>query len=260
MNPKWSSRFELKHPGSGKWVFVPTTASIEAGEKIRKLIANRWKVPPYYYHLRAGGHVEALRAHLRHSHFLHIDIKDFFGSINRSRVGRALREYVQHEEAREMANASTVRDPADKNRYFLPYGFVQSPMVASLCLSKSRLGTYLDNLHAMDGVSLSVYVDDIIISSDDPKVCTSILSELGAAAEKANFTLNEAKQQGPAPVITAFNIVLEHAGMRVDEPRLQAFAVKLKEPTSQSQRAGIISYVKSVSPEQGAALADDSPA
>ena len=238
-------------------MFVPTMESIEAGEKIRKLIASRWKVPPYYYHLRAGGHVEAIRSHLHHSHFLHIDIKDFFGSINRSRVGRALREYVRHEEAREIANTSTVRDPSDKNRYFLPYGFVQSPMVASLCLDKSRLGTYLDKLQAMDSVSLSVYVDDIIISCDDAQLCASILSELGAAAEKANFTLNASKQEGPAPTITAFNIVLEHAGMRIGEKRLQAFLAKLEEPTGQSQRAAIISYVKSVSPEQGIALANE---
>ena len=87
MNPKWSSKFELK---PGKWVFVPTPEAVTTGKKIKKTIEKCWRPPAYFFHLRVGGHVEALRSHLNHDNFLRVDIKDFFGSISRTRVTRCL--------------------------------------------------------------------------------------------------------------------------------------------------------------------------
>ena len=252
MIQKWASKFELK---PGKWVFVPTLDSIDAGSKIKKAIEAFWTPPPYYFHLRSGGHVEAIKSHLGHTSFLHIDIQDFFGSINRSRVTRCLRPKFGYEIAREMANASTVRHPNEKNRYIVPYGFVQSQIVAALCLDESTLGTYLDKLSKMKDVSLSVYVDDIIISCNDPQLSALILERIDAAAERARFILNAGKQEGPAGAITAFNILVNSDSMKIETGRLKKFTEDLALATSEHQRAGILSYVKSVNVEQGAALA-----
>lgn len=251
MVPKWSSKFELK---PGKWVFVPTDESKAVGAEIKKSIKEFWSPPAYYYHLRSGGHVEAVKTHLWQTTFLHVDIQDFFGSINRSRVTRHLKANFPYDVAREMANASTVRHPDDKTRYIVPYGFVQSQIVAALCLDTSRLGRYLDRISRMKDVALSVYVDDIIVSCNDPGQATSILDGLNAAAESAGFTLNPEKQEGPAAAITAFNILVANASMEIDGDRLTKFAEALSAASTEHQRAGILSYVKSVNPAQSDSL------
>lgn len=251
MIPKWTFKFELK---PGKWVFVPTSDSIKTGSKIKKAIETCWTPPPYYFHLRSGGHVAAIKSHLAHTSFLHIDIQDFFGSINRSRVTRCLRSKLGYNIAREMASASTVRHPNDKNRYIVPFGFVQSQIVAALCLDESGLGIYLKKLSKLKDVSLSVYVDDIVISCNDPQLNALILQEIGDASEKSRFKLNADKQQGPAGAITAFNILVTSDSMQIEPGRLQKFAESFAISTSEYQRAGILSYVQSVNAEQASAL------
>ena len=67
--------------------------------------------------------------------------------------------------ARAWANASTVRPPDDEKRYMLPYGFVQSPILASLALGESRLGKRLCTIAELPQTAVSVYVDDIIVSN-----------------------------------------------------------------------------------------------
>lgn len=251
MVPKWSSKFELK---PGKWVFVPTEESKATGAKIKAAIQGCWSPPPYYYHLRSGGHVEAVKSHLGHTTFLHVDIQDFFGSINRSRVTRNLKAKVSYEVAREIANASTVRHPDEKSRYIIPYGFVQSQIMAALCLDQSRLGTYLDKVYKSEDVALSVYVDDIIVSCNDIDHANTILDRLNSAAKSAGFTLNPGKQQGPAAEITAFNILVANASMEIDAQRLAKFVEALAATSSEHEKNGILSYVKSVNVAQSDSL------
>lgn len=76
-----------------------------------------------------------------------MDIADFFGSVSRSRISRVLKELFPHADARRMATVSTVQRPDDATRQILPYGFIQSPLLASLALHKSGPGKYLDELH-----------------------------------------------------------------------------------------------------------------
>jgi hypothetical protein len=251
MNLKWSSKFELK---PGKWVFVPTAEAVIEGKSIKKAIEKCWGPPSYYFHLRAGGHVEALRSHLAHDNFLRIDIQDFFGSINRTRVTRCLKDKFSYAIARSYANASTVPDPVIAKRTIIPFGFVQSQIVAAVCLAESALGICLDKLSLNPAVALTAYVDDIIISTSDTVLLEQVLKKIEIAAEKAHFDLNAGKQEGPATAITAFNIVLAKGLMKVDAERIKQFEEALKTATSDSQRAGIKSYVASVNAAQGLAI------
>jgi hypothetical protein len=146
VNQKWSSKFELKNPGSGKWVFVPTAETVALGKQIKKAIEDCWTPPSYFFHLREGGHVEALKSHLGNSSFVRMDVANFFGSINRSRITRCLKSKVGYPKAREWANASTVKQPGGAEGYIVPFGFVQSQILASLCLSESALGVCLGKL------------------------------------------------------------------------------------------------------------------
>jgi hypothetical protein len=87
----WVHRFERK---PGRWVFEPSEEAREEGAEIKALIESHWKPPSFYFHLRQGGHVAALRAHLASTWFVKLDIADFFGSVSRSRIARLLKEFV----------------------------------------------------------------------------------------------------------------------------------------------------------------------
>src|ERR1700712_4044460 len=143
MPAKWVHRFEAK---PGRWVFNPSPEARAEGAEIKAAVEKNWKAPAYYYHLRNGGHVAALRSHLASRFFVKLDLSDFFGSISRSRVSRTLKTFYSHAVARQMATSSTVRHPDNPGRTILPYGFVQSPLLASLVLHKSSLGKFLEAL------------------------------------------------------------------------------------------------------------------
>lgn len=216
MSAKWDSRFELK-PGS--WVFVPTEESIQAGIEIKAAIEEHWSPPRNYFHLREGGHVEALKSHLENKYFIHLDIQDFFGSINRTRITRCLKEMFGYAHARGLANLSTVVHPErDGRQFILPFGFVQSPLIASICLQKSALGTCLNRIKSQ-GITVSIYVDDIVISGPDGNDLLPLLSEIKQAAKRAGFSLNASKEEGPSERISAFNIELSHQSLVIRHDR-----------------------------------------
>lgn len=54
----WLSKFEIKR---NSWVFVPTKDTIVYGKEIKQIIESNWSIPKYYFHLRSGGHVKALK-------------------------------------------------------------------------------------------------------------------------------------------------------------------------------------------------------
>jgi hypothetical protein len=248
MPAKWKTRFQLK-PGS--WVFVPTKETVSSGLEIKQAIEKGWKPPRYYFHLKDGGHVRALQSHIHHTSFLHLDIRDFFGSINRTRVTRCLKSLFGYCDARAMANESTIFHPDEKGRRtILPFGFVQSPIVASMCLYQSALGRCLHRLNQLKDVQVSVYVDDIVVSTDSHELTTEALGQLTEASKKAGFALNTEKQEGPADSITAFNIDLSHLALVIEPERFARFLEDYKGSDSEFQRNGILGYLNSVNAKQ----------
>ena len=134
----WIHKFELK---PDCWVFVPSEESLQHGREIKKEIESTWVAPHYYSHLRPGGHVAALRSHIGNKLFIRADVNQFFNSINRTRVTRVLHSiFRDFNKARTAACTSVVTNPnSAKTGFILPFGFVQSPIIASLCLSKSSV-------------------------------------------------------------------------------------------------------------------------
>jgi hypothetical protein len=250
MHPKWIHRYELK---PGRWVFHPSPEAKEIGTKIKTQVEAVWTVPDYFFHLRAGGHLRALQVHMGQTSFIHLDIQDFFGCVNRSRVTRCLTPHFGYTNARLMANNSTVRHPADLGKFMLPYGFVQSPLLASLAFAQSKLGSCLSMLRG-EGYCVSVYVDDIIISAGSDGALHACWPEIQSAAESAKFVLNPKKQQGPGPMVTAFNIELSHGSLRLHSGRFNEFKSAYQAASNPYERDGIFGYVQSVNPYQSTRL------
>src|SRR5258707_471389 len=102
--------YKFKYPARGKIIYVPTEACERRGSLVVDHINNTVDFPEYFYHYSAGGHVSALREHKQHSLFFRIDIQNFFYSINRTRVTRALRN-CRMAGASTLAKWSTVTNP-----------------------------------------------------------------------------------------------------------------------------------------------------
>lgn len=246
MTHKWTHRYQLK---PGRWVFVPSEEAKRAGGHIKREVAAKWKAPDFYFHLRAGGHIAAVRSHASSTFFYRADLDDFFARVNRSRITRCLKSLFPYPDARAMASESVVKRPA-LDGYVLPYGFVQSPILASLALDMSKLGSFLRKLYARKDLIVSVYVDDIIISSDDEPTLREIAGQLDQFANAALFPISAIKIEGPALGITAFNIELSHEMLRITEARLAGLRAAYQAATSDNGKAGIFSYVESVNTDQ----------
>lgn len=132
----------------------------------------------------------------------------------------------------------------------LPFGFVQSPIVASICLFKSGLGRHLGTLAKSKDAVVSVYMDDIIISLKEKPLASQVVADVKKAAVKSNFELNDAKEEGPSDEITSFNINLSHNHLAITSERIIQFASDYANADNDFQREGFKRYIASVNPEQ----------
>lgn len=252
ITPKWESRFQLDN---GTWVFVPNSEMRLYGRELKNRIESLWAPPINYFHLRLGGHVLALRQHLNNHYFARADIQNFFGQINKSRLSRNLKSYLPYTEARDIAVNSTVVFPeSSPKRYILPYGFVQSPILAALCLDKSALGTAINTISS--DVTITVYVDDLVLSGTNEQKVADALEYLKNKGVTAKFSFNPSKLEGPATKVTSFNIELSHHKLEIAEYRMQRFKTALEGELSEPQIEGILGYVKSVNFSQFRELLD----
>lgn len=246
-NPRWRTKFKVK---DHSWVFVPTTNTVTYGKLVKNSIEEKWKPPQNYYHLRDGGHIRALKSHLQDQYFIHVDIDNFFGNINRSKVTRALKDFFPYDLARRISIDSTVRLPeVSEKKYILPFGFIQSPVIASLCLYKSRLGGYLEHL-GYKGIMVSVYMDDIIISGNNKDILTNIIKDIDIIAQKSKLPFNENTEEMPNTRVTAFNINLSNNHLEITNDRMREFAEAFILAENDFQRDGIINYIDSVNSSQ----------
>lgn len=224
----------------GKRVFVPNEKGYTIGYHVKSLVERATAIEPFYFHLLDGGHVAALHVHRKNQYFARADLKNFFYSISRNRVARALHE-IGVPKAGYYAKCSCVKNPYNVPSYSLPYGFVQSPILATLVLSQSVLGAFLQKIH--DEITVSVYMDDIAISSPTLEPMKEAFNQLKIKIEEANFQINLEKTKNPLDFMQIFNCNLEINHVSVTQIRKKLFDEKIR---SAESRASFDIYCKSV--------------
>jgi hypothetical protein len=226
----------------GKSVYVPTKASIDRGKMIISRVAKRYAPHPIFYHIgKRGGHVAALRRHLVSTYFSRFDLTNFFGNVVRAKVCSALRDIgFSNRVAFAWATDSCV---VKDGRKFLPQGFPQSPLLATLVLEHSALGTKLVELS--NQVLVTVYMDDLILSASTVEDVTAASEQVLAAAAGAHFPVSENKTALAQGTVEAFNCQLTHHAMRLTAQRLDQFASQWRGGTVASQQ-GIDRYVEAI--------------
>ncbi|RVD43115.1 hypothetical protein EN742_05920 [Mesorhizobium sp. M4A.F.Ca.ET.020.02.1.1] len=208
--------FDYSFKLGGKPVFKPSDFGRKIGYDIKAQVEEAYQFDPFVFHFLPGGHVAALHAHRQRKFFARIDIERFFYGIGRSRVMHALRA-IGLARSEHYAKWSTVKNPYGDPSYALPYGFVQSPILASLALMTSPVGNYLRGLP--DDILKSVYMDDIALSGNDLDALTVAFNGLVAVLADSGFQINGDKTRPPAAAMDVFNCDLSFGEAVVREDR-----------------------------------------
>jgi len=225
---------------NGKPAFAPSGLGRRIGKDVKDRVERAFHFEDFFYNLRKGGHVAALHAHRSQKYFAKFDIENFFYSIARNRVARSLRS-ISVSRAGHYSKWSCVKNPYKIPSYALPYGFVQSPILAALVLAQSPLG---DALRKLSGsVTVAVYVDDISLSSNDLPALCDAFEEISMAFAPSSFKANDAKTVEPCEVLSVFNCYLSMGRAMVLTERIAEFYASPRSPAS---IAGFQSYVDSV--------------
>lgn len=221
--------FRYSYWSNGKPIFVPNDFSVELGNSLKSLVTERYAFDEFIYHFKDGSHVVALHQHRNNSLFCRVDISRFFYSIKRNRVKRVLKS-IGVPRPEFYAKWSTVKNPFEGGGYVLPYGFVQSTILATLVLSESPIGVYLR--HLPDTITPSVYMDDLCLSGQDEAELRSAFEGLIASVAEAGFSLNGDKTREPATQIDIFNCSLENGRTAVLPARIAEFFSEERDPAA----------------------------
>jgi hypothetical protein len=244
----YARRYEIKPE---RWVFEPTTNGKSFGSDVIRWVERRWRPPTHFFHFKKGGHVAAMRLHTNASYFLYFDLSAFFHSVTRTKVARSLK-YVKFSfrECLDIARQSTVRIP-NYDGYRLPYGYVQSTILSTIVLDRSLLGSTLKKLKR-DKLNVSIYVDDVLISSNHLFDYANVLHDILEAAQKSNFRIG--RSNFTSEHTCALGIEIRGAELWVEQAKMEKFRLRVKaDPNSLSSQA-TIAYVRSVNKQQAAEL------
>jgi hypothetical protein len=241
--PVQFQNYAYRYEQNGRQIFVPSDLGERIGEDIKAQVESAYPFDHFIYHLRRqGGHVAALHAHRSHQFFARLDIRRFFYGISRSRVRRALAG-IRIGRALHYAKWSCVKNPYGNPAYALPYGFIQSPVLASLVLMQSEVGDFLRAVAGQGHVLPTVYMDDISLSSDDFSSLRTVFDQLLVHLDNAGFEVSPNKTRSPAATMDLFNCDLSHGQTRVSDDRINAF---LATGPSQVSLGAFLSYCTTV--------------
>ncbi len=232
--------FDFTYQRKGKPVFVPSSRGRRTGLRVKEAIEANFVFPDTYFHMGPGGHVAALHHHRDSAFFARIDIARFFYSISRRRAQSALSR-IGVTQARIYAKWSTVRNPYGEPMYSLPYGFIQSPILASLVIATSKVGEHIAAIS--QDVRVSVYMDDIALSGDDLSVLRDTYSALISVLEAEGFEVNGEKLRPPSEAMDIFNCDLSTGRASVRDERIEEFLAT--SPNQESQDA-FVAYCATV--------------
>lgn len=172
-----------------------------------------------------------------------MDIQSFFPSVTRTKVHRALKRLgFSQDDALEITRASTVAK--DDGKFGLPFGFVQSMVLASAALDRSQVGKQLRAAGEFD-VKVSVYVDDILLSAALDSHLSAYMVALVGAGDAAGYRFNPGKMSGPGPLAEAFNILVSGGDLLVNDARMAKFEDVVRFGAPETAGA-IIRYVQTI--------------
>lgn len=155
---------------------------------ILKRILERIPVPDYIYAFEVGKNIPAMAAkHVGKKIVISLDIKDFFPSIKQARVLEVLKNAGIGQSA-----AVTISELCTY-KAFVPQGALTSPKVSNI-VAATTFGPEVKELCDRKGYTMTIYADDITISSDSPiPNAIDFVTEIQSIVNKHGFRINYKK-------------------------------------------------------------------
>ena len=166
----------------------PDTWMRSAQFRICAAILNRITVPSYIYAFERDKNIPGMAAnHVRKKVIVSLDIKDFFHSIKQRTLQELFGKYGFGEKpARTLSELCTFKS-------YVPQGAITSPKISNLIAADSfgpRIKQYCDD----KGLTLTIYADDITVSSDDKDAPVGdIIREITSIVSSFGFRINTKK-------------------------------------------------------------------
>lgn len=240
----YTSRINI---GNNKYAYVQDERFAKKADFYLSRISQYWTCPDYYFHLNSGGHVAGVKKHIYSKYFSKFDIERFYFHVTKNKILRSLKKIgMPFSIADQIASESVVL--AD-GKFSLPYGFVQSPILASIVLQQSALGRFIGTL--AQSFPLTVYMDDVIVSHrNDDQSLFELSQKVIRIAELSRLPINPNKVTVAKSEIQVFNICLAYKRASITNQRMADFCVQLQNCIKKEQVDGILRYVLSVNADQ----------
>lgn len=186
-----------------------------------------------------------MKVHVGHSCLASVDLTQFFPSVTRTMVARSLRKLVYPD--RKAFNTAMESCVVAGGQKFLPYGFPQSMCLATLVVENSALGSTLKSAVAA-GVSVSMFVDDIIISANNDDLVVEYFEKIQVSARDSGFQVSASKVTPPGDEVASFNCRVSDS-IELLPQRIERFKEQLQF-ASDPGKAAILRYVSGLNQQQ----------
>jgi RNA-directed DNA polymerase len=158
--------------------------------KILKQILEKVEVPDYVYAFEIGKSIPEMAAqHVGKSVVISLDLKDFFPSIKQYHLNQIFRHLGFGEKpAQTLSELCTYKS-------FVPQGALTSPKVSNI-VTAFTFGPIVKQYCDTKGYTLSIYADDLVISSNtplEPVAIKELIRTVSIAAGGYGFKLNKDK-------------------------------------------------------------------
>jgi RNA-directed DNA polymerase len=156
--------------------------------KILTKILNKLSIPDYVYAFEKTKSIPVMaQMHVGKQVIISVDIKDFFHSIKQERLQTLFEQLgIAPMPARTLSELCTYKS-------FVPQGALTSPKVANI-VTAMTFGPVLKNFCEQNGLTLTIYADDVTISSTNPALNVSeVLSFVTSTIRECGFRVNHEK-------------------------------------------------------------------
>lgn len=177
-----------KRNGSSRQLHNPDSLMRVAQYKILTQILNKLAIPNYVYAFEKNKSIPVMaQMHVDKKVIISVDIKDFFHSIKQKDLEAIfLNLGIGPMPARTLSELCTYQA-------FVPQGALTSPKVANL-VTAMTFGPPIKNYCDENGLVLTIYADDVTISSTNPALNVSdVLSFVTSAIREHGFRVNHEK-------------------------------------------------------------------
>lgn len=134
-------------------------------------------------------------AHKGYRHAFIIDMENFFTQIDEFKVKNTLKKLLKLDDDIATIYTNLLTSPCDEppnhnNRYVIGQGLPSSPLLAFLC--NSSFFDYLNNCCLSQNIKMTIYVDDIVFSSEKP-ISQEFINRLFTLFKKNGLSINRKK-------------------------------------------------------------------